>query len=443
MLEEYLDRYIDNIASALKKLDRRAVWAVIEELMTAWREHRQVFLLGNGGSAALASHMANDLCKTSIVNDQPRLRAIALTDNVPLLTAWANDNGFEHIFSEQLYNLCQPGDVVIAISCSGNSANVLQALRAARELKARTIGFTGDIGGQLKDLVDVCVFAPAEMIWPQEDVHLILDHVIASILQLWIAAIAEKSAQPMRAMILAAGEGTRLRPLTLDKPKPMLPVNDKPLLHYTIKWLREAGIHDVAVNLHYRPASIVDHFGDGAHWGVNLSYSHEDSLLGTAGALRKLNGFAISGSLVVVYGDVLTNLDLRGLMAFHRQQLARDPLLGVTLSLQRLPNPIGKGLVELDERGRVTRFVEKPAAHEMFGDLVNAGVMIIEPGVIDRIPRDTFYDFGQHLLPDLLHSDRSIYGWIIPANAYLIDIGTPENYAQAQRDWPMAASDHA
>ncbi|HZY45688.1 MAG TPA: sugar phosphate nucleotidyltransferase [Anaerolineae bacterium] len=443
MLEEYLDRYLDDIASALKKLDRRAVWAVIEELMTAWREHRQVFLLGNGGSAALASHMANDLCKTSIVNGQPRLRAIALTENVPLLTAWANDNGFEHIFSEQLYNLCQPNDLVIAISCSGNSTNVLRALRAARELRARTIGFTGDTGGQLKDLVDLCVFAPAEKIWPQEDVHVILDHVIASTLHLWITAIAEQSAHPMRGMILAAGAGTRLRPLTLDKPKPMLPINGQPLLHYTIEWLREAGIHEVAINVHHRPDAIIDHFGDGSRWGVKVHYSHEDQLWGTAGAVRRLNGFIDNDALVVVYGDVLTNMDLRGLMAFHRQQLARDPSLGVTLSLQHLPNPIGKGLVELDDMGRVTRFVEKPAAHDMFGDLVNAGVMIVEPSVIDRIPRDTFYDFGQHLLPELLHSDRSIYGWIVPPQTYLIDIGTPENYAQAQRDWPVSAIDRA
>jgi phosphoheptose isomerase/dTDP-glucose pyrophosphorylase len=443
MLEEYLDRYVEDITVALKKLDRRAVWAVIEELMTAWREQRQVFLLGNGGSAALASHMANDLCKTSIVNGQPRLRAIALTDNVPLMTAWANDNGYEHIFSEQLYSLCQPNDLVIAISCSGNSSNVLKALRAARELQARTIGFTGDKGGQLKDLVDLCVFAPAEKIWPQEDVHVILDHVISSTLHLWITAMAEQSAQPMRGMILAAGEGTRLLPLTLDKPKPMLPINGRPLLHYTLEWLRAAGIQDVAINVHHQPEAIVEHFGDGSQWGVKLLYSPEDQLWGTAGAVRRLNGFIDNRSLVVVYGDVLTNLDLRRLMAFHRQQLARDPSLGVTLSLQHLPSPIGKGLVELDGTGRVTRFVEKPAAHEMFGDLVNAGVMILEPSVIDRIPRDTFYDFGQHLLPELLRSDISIYGWIIPSQTYLIDIGTPENYAQAQRDWPVSAIDRA
>jgi phosphoheptose isomerase/dTDP-glucose pyrophosphorylase len=434
MLDDYLDRYLADISAALQKLDRRAVWAVIEELLAAWRDRRQVFLLGNGGSAALASHMATDLSKTSIVDGMPRLRAIALTDNVPLLTAWANDDGYAQVFAEQLKNLCQPGDVVIAISCSGNSANVVQALRAARELHARTIGFTGDVGGQLKDLVDLCVFAPTEKIWPQEDVHLILDHVIASTLHLWITAIADRAQRPVRGFILAAGEGTRLRPLTLDRPKPMLPINGQPLLQHTVDWLRAAGIQNVAINLHHRPEAIIDHFGDGARYGVQIQYSREEQLWGTAGALRRLNGFVGDGPLVIVYGDVLTNLNLRDLLAFHQRTLARDPSLGITLGLQRLTNPIGKGLVELDARNRVTRFIEKPT--DAFSDLVNAGVMIVEPQVIDRIPAQTFYDFGQHLLPQLIDSDIALYGWIVPASAYLIDIGTPENYAQAQREWP-------
>lgn len=443
MLDDYLDHYLNEITLALQKLDRRAVWAVIEELMSAWRERRQVFLMGNGGSAALASHMANDLCKTSIVDGQPRLRAIALTDNVPLLTAWANDAGYENVFSEQLYNLCQPGDVVIAISCSGNSSNVLKALQTARELHARTIGFTGDIGGKLKDLVDICVFAPTKKIWPQEDVHLILDHMISSLLHVWITAIAEKSARPMRGLVLAAGEGTRLRPLTLDRPKPMLPINGQPLLHYTLDWLHAAGIHDVAINLHYRPEAIVEYFGDGSRLGLNLHYSHEDRLLGTAGAVRNLNGFVDGSPLVVVYGDVLTNLDLAGLLAFHCQAVARDPSAGVALSLHRIDNPAGKGLVEVDGQGRVTRFVEKPPADQVFSNLVNAGILIIEPGIIDRIPGDTFYDFGLHLLPELLAAGVSIYGWIIPDNSLLIDIGTPENYVRAQREWPAHSTSRA
>ncbi|HEY4723344.1 MAG TPA: nucleotidyltransferase family protein, partial [Anaerolineae bacterium] len=228
--------------------------------------------------------------------------------------------------------------------------------------------------------------------------------------------------------------GTRLRPMTLDRPKPMMPINDKPLLEYTVGWLHAHGIQDIAINLHYHPEAIVNHFGDGSALGVLITYSHEDPILGTAGAVRKLNGFLQGGPLVVVYGDVLTNLDLRALLAFHHQAVVRNPATGATLGLQRLPNPVGKGVVELDDTGRVIRFVEKPQA--AFSDLVNAGILIIEPGIVEYIPPDTFYDFGQHLFPRLLEMGVALYGWIIPNKTYLLDIGTPEAYAQAQREWP-------
>jgi NDP-sugar pyrophosphorylase family protein len=239
-----------------------------------------------------------------------------------------------------------------------------------------------------------------------------------------------------KALILAAGEGTRLRPLTLDRPKPMLPINGKPVLEYTVGWLREHGVRDIAINLHHRPEVIVNHFGDGSALGVSIVYSHEDSILGTAGAVRKLNGFLSGGPLIVVYGDVLTDMNLRTLLAFHHQNLARDPMTRVTMSLYHVPNPTEVGLVGLDHRGRVTRFVEKPKPEEVFTDLANAGVLIIEPDIVKYIPSDTFYDFGQHLLPQLLRAGISMYGWVIPEKAYLLDIGTPDKYAQAQLEWP-------
>ncbi len=435
MLQEHIDRYLVELDRALAQLDRQAVWIVVKELMNAWREQRQIFLFGNGGSAALASHMANDLCRI-IVPGQPRLRALALTDNMPLLTAIANDTTYENIFAEQLRNYCRPGDVVIAISCSGQSLNVLAGLQAARELGARTIGFTGNTGGQLKDWVDICVLAPAEEIWQQEDIHLVLDHVISGTLRSWISTVAEYAARPARALILAAGEGTRLRPLTLERPKPMLPINGKPLLAHTLEWLRQQEIDHIAINLHHCPDQIVNTFGDGSLLGVHITYSYEDPIMGTAGAVRKLNGFLGDHPVVVVYGDVLTNLNLNSLLAFHRQAIARDPSTGVTLSLYHVANPTEVGLVELGQNNRVTRFVEKPRAAEVFTDLANAGVLIIEPDVIDHIPPNTFYDFGQHLFPRLLASGVAIYGWVVPHKTYVLDIGTPERYAQAQYEWP-------
>lgn len=230
-----------------------------------------------------------------------------------------------------------------------------------------------------------------------------------------------------KAMILAAGEGTRLRPLTLDRPKPMLPIAGRPLLEHTLGWLRRYGISQVAINLHYRPEVIRDTFGDGQRFGLTITYSYEPVIRGTAGALQPLRSF-LNATFVIVYGDVLTDLDLGALIAFHRAR----PDAWMTLSLYRVPNPTEKGIVALDEAGRITRFVEKPAPDQVFSDLANAGVIIAEPVILDFIPDEGFDDIGHHLLPRLLAAGAPIYGWPLPAGTYLIDIGSPEQYAQAQ-----------
>lgn len=436
MMSEYVDRYAAALVQALHALDRGMVWGVIEELLRCWREGRHVFLIGNGGSAATASHMANDLNRLDAPG-QPRMKAISLTDNVSLITALANDTDYVNIFAEQLRNFCQPGDVVIAISCSGNSPNVLAGLELAHKLGARTIGFTGDTGGKLSELVDLCVYAPVSYIGQQEDVHMMLDHVITGALREWIEAISMRKAQPIRALVLAAGEGTRLRPLTLTRPKPMAPINGRPLLHYTLEWLQGHGIHDVAINLNHCPEVIVSYFTNGvAHaLDMRLHYSYENPILGTAGAVRKLSEYLSSGPFVVVYGDVLTDFDLGALINYHHEKVVRDPSTGVTLSLYHVPNPTEVGLVGMDAGGRVNRFLEKPRPEEVFTDLANAGVLVVEPSVIQYIPANTFYDFGLHLLPELLEQDVSIYGWVVPPKSYLLDIGSIEKYEQAQREW--------
>lgn len=434
MLNDHIDQYMLDLNEGLKALDRGAIQAVVNELMSIWRERRQVFVLGNGGSGAFASHMVNDLSKI-VIPGQPRFRAISLSDNMPLMTAWANDSAYEDVFAEQLRNLCQPGDLVIATSCSGNSPNVLKALRVAHSLGARTVAFTGDVGGQVKSMADVCVFAPVSFIGMQEDVHLILNHAITSMLSKWISGIAAHAAEPVRAVVLAAGEGTRLRPLTLTRPKPMVPINGEPLLHYTLKWLRQHGVDQVAINLHHCPDVITDYFGDGNRLGLNIVYSYENRIMGTAGAIRKLSTFAGKHPLVVVYGDVLTDLDLTALIAAHNRFVALDPSAGVTMSLYHVNNPTEVGLVGMNAAGRITRFVEKPKAEEVFTDLASAGVLIIEPDVVSRIPADTFYDFGRDLFPQLLEQGVSLYGWVVPDGTYVMDIGTPEKLTQAQHDW--------
>ena len=167
----------------VRSIPRDSVCAVVDELFTAWRASRTVFIIGNGGSATTASHMMNDLNKFTEMPGQRRFRAMALTDNIPLLTAVANDLAYSEIFVEPLKNFLQPDDRVIALSASGNSPNIVKAVQYAREQGARVIGFCGHPGGRLAELADLKVVIPASHIGHQEDGHLILNHVISVALQ--------------------------------------------------------------------------------------------------------------------------------------------------------------------------------------------------------------------------------------------------------------------
>jgi NDP-sugar pyrophosphorylase family protein len=239
--------------------------------------------------------------------------------------------------------------------------------------------------------------------------------------------------------VLAAGEGTRLRPLTLNLPKAMVPVAGQPLLAHTLAWLAQHGIREVAINLHHCPEAITDFFGDGSASGMRITYSYEDRLLGTAGAARRLASFLGDGPFLVVYGDVLTDLDLTALLRLHHERAIGEPGAAATLALHRVPNPTEVGLVGLDASGRVTRFQEKPRPEEVFTDLANAGVLVAEPAVLDHIPDGEFSDFGLDVLPKLLAAGAPLYGWAIPEGTYLLDIGSPEKHMQAQREWPARA----
>lgn len=180
--------YLEHAQEMIQAITQEQIWTVISVLLDAWRARRTIFIMGNGGSAATASHFTNDLNKIASVPGLPRFKAIALTDNVPLLTAWGNDVAFEAIFAEQLLNLVEAGDIVVVLSTSGNSPNILAAVRCAREQAAITIGWTGQDGGALKQLVDHCVLIPSTSIAHQEDGHSILAHVIATALRQLIIA---------------------------------------------------------------------------------------------------------------------------------------------------------------------------------------------------------------------------------------------------------------
>lgn len=234
-------------------------------------------------------------------------------------------------------------------------------------------------------------------------------------------------------MILAAGEGTRLRPLTDTCPKPMLPVGGRPLLEHTIRWLRRHGVREVAINLHYRPEAITQYFGDGRRFGVAITYSPEARLLGTAGAVRQLEAF-FDATFAVIYGDVLTDLDLTALADFHRASGSV-----ATLALYHADNPSARGLVALDGTGRITRFVEKPRPEEVFTDLAYAGVSILEPAVLPFIPPGQPSDFGRDIFPALLRAGLPLSGWPIAPGTLLIDIGSPQSYREVKDKYQMSS----
>ena len=180
---------------ALSKVIERMPLSVIDDIadliLRAYHKRRTVFLYGNGGSAALASHCACDLGKGTSMLNSARLRVVSLTDNVPLITAWANDSAYEDIFVEQLRNLMQPGDISFAISCSGNSPNVVNALRYSRDLGAINIGITGFAGGQMRSLCDVCLIVPSENMQLIEDLHVSVSHSVFTAVRHRIAEYAQ------------------------------------------------------------------------------------------------------------------------------------------------------------------------------------------------------------------------------------------------------------
>jgi histidinol-phosphate phosphatase family protein len=236
-----------------------------------------------------------------------------------------------------------------------------------------------------------------------------------------------------KAMILAAGEGTRLRPLTLETPKVLLPVRGVPLICHTLTWLKGHGISQVGVNLYHLGEKIRDFLSDASDSGMEITYSEEEELLGTAGGVKRMaDGFR--ETFVVVYGDVLTNLDLTAMVSFH----ARAGAIA-TIAVQELEDATGKGVVRLDEGGRVCSFVEKPTLGASTRALTSVGVYVLEPEILEHI-QPGCSDFGIDVFPALLERGVPVHGWALRPWEHLIDIGTPEAYQQANEDMARGIS---
>jgi D-sedoheptulose 7-phosphate isomerase len=191
---ESISNYFSGLEEMLRSISQAHLQQVLSLLEEAYHHGHRIFLMGNGGSAATASHLALDLAKNTITHGAPRVKAISLTDHVPLITAWSNDTAYEHIFAEQLATMLEPGDVVIGISTSGNSLNVIKALRLAKQTGAATIGLLGANGGLIKTLVDAYVLAPGQNIEQEEDAHLILAHVITRHMRAVVHSYAQELA---------------------------------------------------------------------------------------------------------------------------------------------------------------------------------------------------------------------------------------------------------
>lgn len=191
---ESINRYFVELEEMMRAISMPQLEAVLRLLEEAYHHGHRIFIMGNGGSAATASHFALDLAKNTIMPGAPRLKAISLTDHVPLITAWSNDTAYEHIFAEQLANMVEPGDVAMGISTSGNSPNVINAMLLAKQYKAYTAGLLGAKGGKLKDILDVYVLAPGHNIEQEEDAHMILAHVITRHMREVVGSYADKLA---------------------------------------------------------------------------------------------------------------------------------------------------------------------------------------------------------------------------------------------------------
>ncbi|HET6386125.1 MAG TPA: NDP-sugar synthase [Armatimonadota bacterium] len=230
----------------------------------------------------------------------------------------------------------------------------------------------------------------------------------------------------MKAMILAAGVGSQLDPLTRSVPKPMAPIVNRPVMEHVINLLKRHGFTDVVANVHYLAEQVTEYFGDGSKWGINLQFSHESTLLGMAGGVKKVEDF-FDDTFLVIGGDDLADIDLTKLVRQHKERKAE-----ASMALALVKDPSEYGIVLTSERGRITRYAEKPKAGSIFSDAANTGIYLFEPSILDLIPRGIPYDFGDDLFPILVEQRMPFYG--ILTSGYWRDVGNLASYRDAHWD---------
>ncbi|MFN2244165.1 MAG: sugar phosphate nucleotidyltransferase [Anaerolineae bacterium] len=230
----------------------------------------------------------------------------------------------------------------------------------------------------------------------------------------------------MKAVVMAGGEGSRLRPLTIGRPKPMVPMVSKPVMAHILDHLKRQGITEVVVTLYFMPELIQSYFGDGSSMGMKIHYAIEETPLGTAGSVKNAQQY-LDEPFVIISGDAVTDIDLQEIIAFHEEKGAQ-----ATLTLYRVPNPLEYGVIITDPDGKITQFLEKPSWGEVISDTVNTGIYIIEPSVLDLIEEGVSTDWSKDVFPKLLETGRPLYGYVAGGN--WTDVGDISEYMRASSD---------
>jgi len=231
----------------------------------------------------------------------------------------------------------------------------------------------------------------------------------------------------VKAVVMAGGEGTRLRPMTANQPKPMLPVVNRPIMEHVLRLLRKHGLTETVVTVQFLASMVRNYFGDGEDFGMSLQYATEETPLGTAGSVKNAEDALRDEPFLVISGDALTDIDLSDLIRYHKDNQAL-----VTVALARVPDPLEFGIVIVDDDGRIQRFLEKPTWGQVFSDTVNTGIYVMQPEVLAKVPAGEVVDWSGDVFPKLLEAGAPLYGWI--ADGYWEDIGSHESYLKAQAD---------
>ncbi|HWN01160.1 MAG TPA: mannose-1-phosphate guanyltransferase [Streptosporangiaceae bacterium] len=231
----------------------------------------------------------------------------------------------------------------------------------------------------------------------------------------------------MKAVVMAGGEGTRLRPMTANQPKPLLPVVNRPIMEHVLRLLKRHGFDETVVTVQFLAALVRNYFGDGEEFGMSLQYATEEMPLGTAGSVRNAEDALRDEPFLVISGDALTDMDLTGLVRFHKDKGAL-----VTVALAKVPNPLEFGIVITEENGQIQRFLEKPTWGQVFSDTVNTGVYVMEPEVLAEVPPGQMVDWSADVFPKLLDRGAPLYGYV--SGSYWEDVGTHESYLKVQAD---------